>query len=123
MGLRRSSRPDVSMTSDEVRTFLSEPRTAVLTTIGRDGFPHSAGMWFVVDDDSIRMWTYAKSQKVQNLRRDPRAALLVEVGDDYSNLRGVLVRAEVELLEDHEAIAGIGRGLYDRYTRPRTGMA
>jgi len=34
--------------------------------------------------------TKAKSQKVQNLRRDPRITCLVEEGDSYDQLRGVV---------------------------------
>jgi hypothetical protein len=33
-----------------------------------------------VADGELRSWTYAKSQKVRNLERDPRATLLVETG-------------------------------------------
>jgi PPOX class probable F420-dependent enzyme len=110
------------MTREEVAAFLRVPRTATLSTLAADGGPHSAGMWFVAADDVIRMWTYAKSQKTVNLRRDPRAAFLVEDGDEYSQLRGVLARGRVEIVDDFESIATIGKELYARYTEPRTGL-
>jgi PPOX class probable F420-dependent enzyme len=109
------------MTSEEVDSFLARPVTGVLSTLGRDGGPHMAGMWFVAERDRIRMWTYAKSQKAVNLRRDPRAALLVEEGARYSELRGVLVRGRVELLDSFEDIRAIGVRLYELYTQPVTG--
>lgn len=109
------------MTHEEVETFLARPLTAVLSTLARDGGPHMAGMWFVADPDAIRMWTYAKSQKAVNLRRDPRAALLLEEGALYSELRGVLVRGPAELLESYEDVRAIGVRLYERYTQPVTG--
>lgn len=111
------------MTHAEVETFLSAPRTAVLSTLSSDGGPHSAGMWFAPLDGEIWMWTYAKSQKAVNLRRDPRAALLIEDGQSYLELRGVLVRGRVRLVSDLDALERIGRALYERYTRPRTGIA
>jgi nitroimidazol reductase NimA-like FMN-containing flavoprotein (pyridoxamine 5'-phosphate oxidase superfamily) len=62
-------------------------------------------MWFCVDPDgAIRMTTFRKSQKVANLRRDPRVALLVESGEEYQKLKGVVLYGEAELLEDPEVI-------------------
>lgn len=102
--------------------FLDEPRNAVLSTLGSDGMPHMAAMWFVLSEGVIRMWTYAKSQKAVNLRRDRRAAVLVEDGVSYDELKGVVIRGSVELVEGLDAIVSIGRALYMRYTLPRTGV-
>ena len=109
------------MTPEEVAYFLSRPLTAVLSTLARDGGPHSAGMWFAADGDALRMWTYAKSQKAVNLRRDARAAFLAEQGTAYDELRGVLVRGRAELVTDEEEVAAIGLRLYELYTQPSTG--
>jgi PPOX class probable F420-dependent enzyme len=117
-----SPRKDVSMTPAEIEEFLRTPRTAVLSSIAADGGPHSAGMWFVADGGAIRMWTYAKSQKAVNLRRDARAAFLVEEGNDYSDLRGVLVRGRVDIVTAFDDVVAIGKELYARYTEPRLGI-
>lgn len=69
------------------------------------------------------MWTYAKSQKALNLRRDPRCAFLVESGRDYATLRGVLIRGDARLVSDYSHIVAVGKGLYERYTLPVTGIA
>ena len=53
----------------------------VVSSLGPRGWPHSMPMWFLVRDGEIWVWTYAKSQKVRNLERDPRATLLIETGD------------------------------------------
>jgi PPOX class probable F420-dependent enzyme len=112
------------MSKEEILAFLDEPRSGVLSTTGKDGYPHSVGMWFAVDRDEIRMWAYAKSQKVANLRRDLRAALLVESGGmEYSAMKGVLVRGEKRLIDDRDSVVAIGRALYERYVGPRTGVA
>ncbi|MFN2525794.1 MAG: pyridoxamine 5'-phosphate oxidase family protein [Actinomycetota bacterium] len=117
-----SPRQDVSMSLEEVRHLLSLPLNAVLTTVGTKGYPHSTAMWFVAVDDDLLMWTYAKSQKAQNVKRDPRCAVLVEEGSAYNELRGVLVRGSVETITDYDAVAGIGELLYDKYTFPHTGL-
>jgi PPOX class probable F420-dependent enzyme len=104
------------MTNEEVETFLARPLTAVLSTLARDGGPHSAGMWFAAEPGALRMWTYAKSQKAVNLRRDPRAAFLAEEGVAYAELRGVLVRGRAELLTAFDDVVAIGIRLYELYT-------
>jgi PPOX class probable F420-dependent enzyme len=111
-----SPRRDVSMSPSETETFLRGERTAVLTTLDREGWPHSTAMWFVLPSEGLVMWTYAKSQKVLNLRRDARCAVLVEAGESYDSLRGVLVRARAVISEDYEAIREVGIRLYQRYT-------
>ena len=110
------------MTPDEIQGFLGEPRNAVLSTLERDGSPHAAAMWFVVEGGDILMWTYAKSQKAVNLGRDPRCALHVEDGLAYNELRGVLIQGRARLIDNFEGIVAIGKALYDRYTLPTTGL-
>lgn len=104
------------MSDVEVDAFLRESRTAVLVTLGPDGMPEPVGMWFVVDDEGV-VWmrTYAKSQKVINLQRDSRAALLVETGDSYAELRGVQLTGHIELSDDVERICEVLAGLMVKY--------
>jgi len=111
------------MTPVEVASFLRPARTAVLTTLDRAGWPHSTAMWFNPEDDRISMWTYAKSQKVKNVVRDPRTAFLVEEGVAYNELKGVLIRGRAQLVDTFDDVADVGRRLYERYTLPRTGLA
>ena len=117
-----SPRPDVSMSDEEITAFLQPARTGVLTTLDRDGWPHSTGMWFAPDEDRLLMWTYAKSQKARNAMRDPRCAFLLEDGVAYNELSGVLVRGTVRISDVFEEVADVGHRLYDRYTLPTTGL-
>jgi hypothetical protein len=73
-------------------------------------------MWFVVRDGEIWVWSYAKAQKVRNLERDPRATLLVETGFEYTELRGVQIEAEAEVVRDPERVLEFGKELTVRYT-------
>lgn len=121
-----SPRVDVSMSDDQIREFLEQPRTAVLSTNGRDGFPHAAAMWFSTTFDKtpgFQMWAYRKSQKIVNLRRDPRCAFMTEQGDSYDTLRGILARGHARLTDDEDEVYAIGVSLYERYTLPATGIA
>lgn len=109
-------RAAIAMTPDEIRSFLEAPRTAVLVTLAGDGMPEPVGMWYVLDGDGT-MWmrTYGKSQKVVNLRRDPRAAVLVEDGAGYDELVGVRLSGHVDLVDDVDRICEVFAGLMVRY--------
>ncbi len=103
-----SRRDQIQMTDSEISDFLRESRTIILVSNGKDGFPHPVPMWYAVDDDNtVYMTTFRKSQKILNLKRDPRVALLVESGDAYPELKSVLIYTEVELLDDVEATRDI----------------
>ena len=96
--------------------FLAEGRTVIAATNGRDGWPHLMPLWYVVREGELWSWTYAKSQKVRNLERDPRVTLQVESGEQYHELRGVMIRARAELHRDLETVAAFGADLFTRYT-------
>jgi len=93
------------MTDAEIRDFLRTQKTIILNSIGPTGVPHPMPMWFVADDDCVvSMATFRGTQKIVNLRRDPRVSLLVESGREYSKLKGVVIYGTAELSEDTEAI-------------------
>lgn len=105
------------MTGEEVAAFLAEGRKLQLATINPDGTPHLVTMFYGLDDKGrITFWTYAKSQKARNLARDPRVSCLVETGDDYNELRGVLVYGQVTTLDDPGDILSVGMQVARRMT-------
>jgi PPOX class probable F420-dependent enzyme len=110
-----NDRGRIAMQSAEVAAFLTESRTAILATTGPDGTPDPVPMWFVVEDDVLWMRTYAKSQKVRNLERHPRAAILVETGERYVELRGVQLTGEVEIVRDIDVICRVFADLMVKY--------
>jgi PPOX class probable F420-dependent enzyme len=110
-----SRREQIKMAPDEVAAFLSEQRVVVCATNGPQGWPHLMPLWYVVRGEEIWGWTYAKSQKVRNLERDPRATLQVEDGELYHELRGVMIEARTTVHRDIETVAGIGAELMGRY--------
>jgi nitroimidazol reductase NimA-like FMN-containing flavoprotein (pyridoxamine 5'-phosphate oxidase superfamily) len=50
------------------------------------------------------MTSYGKAQKVVNIRRNPKVALMIEAGDEYAELRGVMVRGRCEILDDEASV-------------------
>ena len=110
-----SRRAQIQLTDDEVLAFLDEQRVVTCATLGRDGWPHLMPLWYTVHDGTIWAWTYAKSQKVVNLRRDPRCTLQVEAGDRYDQLRGLMLKTEVRIHEDPDVVVALGIELAERY--------
>lgn len=111
-----SRRDQIELTEEEQRELIETERTVIVTSLGPRGWPHSMPMWFVPSDGEIRVWTYAKSQKVRNLERDDRATLLIETGYEYTELRGVMVEAEAEIVRDPELVLEFGKELTVRYS-------
>jgi PPOX class probable F420-dependent enzyme len=109
-----SVRERIKMSEAEQLAFLDEEKTVIVTSFGPRGWPHSMPMWFVVRDREVWMWTYRTSQKVKNVERDPRATLLVEAGETYDQLRGVMIEAEAEVVDDFDALLALGRELFAR---------
>jgi PPOX class probable F420-dependent enzyme len=111
-----SRRAQIQLGEAEAAALLEQERVAVVSSIGPRGWPHSMPLWFVARDGEIWIWTYAKSQKVRNLERDPRATVLVEAGEEYGELRGVMIEAEAELHRDPETVLGFAEELTLRYS-------
>jgi PPOX class probable F420-dependent enzyme len=111
-----SRRERIKLTDEEQRELIECERIAVVASNGPRGWPHVMPLWYVPREGEIWVWTYAKSQKVKNLERDPRATLLIETGTEYNELRGVQIEAEAELIRDVDRVVGFAKELTVRYS-------
>jgi PPOX class probable F420-dependent enzyme len=115
-----NQRAQITMTDDEVAAFVERSRTASMATLGPTGAPHVVAMWFAVLDGQIWFETKSRSQKAQNLRRDPRITCLIEDGLTYDTLRGVSLEGRGEIVEDPDLLWRVGVSVWERYTGPYT---
>ena len=113
-------RAQITMTDDEVVAYLESQRILNVATIGPSGHPHVVAMWYAVIDGAVRFWTFGKSQKILNLRRDPKITALVEAGETYDQLRGAELFGTGRIVEDKDGIVAIGAAVAQRYTGPVT---
>ena len=105
-----SRRDVIAMDADQIRAFLDAGRRIILVTNGPDGLPHPVPMNYGLDRDGrILITSFARSQKVRNLERDPRAALLVESGTTYEQLKAVIAWCHVEILRAPEQYLWVHR--------------
>ena len=94
------------MTLQEQLAFLQEHRTISLCTLDKDGYPHVVAMNYLAQHDRIYMATYRKSQKVVNIRRNPKVALFLESGG-FSRPRGLMIRGVCEIVEEPSEVLRI----------------
>ena len=90
----------IRMSDEEIWPFIESRKSLQVATLNKDGSVQLTTLWFAVVDGAIVFETFTKAQKVVNLKRDPRIAVLVEDGTTYNELRGVSINARAELVED-----------------------
>ena len=110
-----SRRDQIKMSAAEVEEFLAGRRTMNVATIGPSGHPHVVAMWYGFLGGQPAFWTFGRSQKVLNLRRNPKLSALVEDGDTYGQLRGVELVGTGRIVEDRDAIIELGLSVALRY--------
>ena len=116
-----SRRDQITMSDAEVRAFLEAGRDLQVASINADGTPHLVTMWYEIDGDDVCFWTYGKSQKVVNLRRDPRITVLVATGEVYEELKGVSITGHAEIEDDIDDVLPFGLKLFTRYWKMDVG--
>src|SRR5580693_9446208 len=124
-----SRREQIRMSEAEAAAFLAEERTVTCATSGPRGWPHLMPLWYVLRDPPagesssptprLWAWTYAVSQKVRNIEREPKATLQVEAGEEYQLLRGLMLECDVVVHRDPEVVKALGHDIFARYAAPR----
>ena len=110
-----NQRGQVVMSHDEIVEFLHQQRSSTVATYGAQGQIHLVGMWYAVRESTIWIETKSKSQKVVNLRRDPRMSFLVEAGHTYDQLRGVAMEGTGVVIEDPDVVWDVCVDIFERY--------
>jgi PPOX class probable F420-dependent enzyme len=118
MGHGVKQRDLIKMTPPEVDEFLKGRHTMSLCSINHDGTIHAAAMWYGFLEGAVGFETKTKSQKVQNLRRNPTITCLVEDGLSYEELRGVELVGRAEIIDDPERMWELGVSVFERYNAP-----
>lgn len=113
-------RSQIVMTDDEITEFVARSRTGTMATVGADAQPHLVAMWYGVIDGEIWVETKVKSQKVVNIRRNPRISFMIEDGMTYDSLRGVSFEGTAEIHDDPDTIFAVGVSVWERYNGPYT---
>lgn len=106
----------IRMSDEEIWQFVAQSRNLQVATLNRDGSVQLTTLWFAVVDGAIVFETFTKSQKIVNLRRDPRIAVLVEDGTTYDQLRGVSINGRAELIDDPSEVVRYAEAIVAKNT-------
>jgi nitroimidazol reductase NimA-like FMN-containing flavoprotein (pyridoxamine 5'-phosphate oxidase superfamily) len=97
-------RRQIQLSHVEREAFLAANRKAALATLDSEGYPHLVAMTYGVKGGVFYMTSYAKAQKVLNIQRNPKVALMIEAGGAYADLKGVMVRGLCDIIEGEDAV-------------------
>ena len=101
-----------------IQRFLATKEIAVLATVQPDGAPLAMPMWFLHDPGTMTMISVADTQKVRNLRRDPRVCVVVEsAGADGGDARGVTIQGCAQFLPDGPERLALAERFHAKYPR------
>ena len=115
-----NQRAQITMTPEEIATFIEQSRTCTMATVGPAGTPHLVAMWYAVVDGQIWFETKGRSQKVVNLRRNPAITVSIESGLTYDALKGVSIEGQGVIVDDPDALWKVGVSVFERYNGPYT---
>src|SRR5581483_1598601 len=99
-----------ALSREEWHAFLdSRPGWIVLTTLGRDGYPHSVPIGYFRLGDEVYMGCRADTQKLKNIDRDPRVSLLLESGRTMADIKGVMIQGDAAVLTEPADLLRLSR--------------
>lgn len=102
---KTDTRKLIRMTPGETTAMLEGTPNLAIATLDRDGYPHLVAMSFALEaNGNIVMTSFGKAQKVLNLQRNPRVAVMVEHGLAYDKIKGVMIRGRAEIVQDTNAV-------------------
>ena len=110
-----NKRTSITMTEAEIAAYLDTQTILNIASIGPTGHPHLVAMWYEVMDGKVTFWTFGKSQKIVNLRRNNKITGLIESGDAYEELKGLEIVGTATIIEDYDKILAIGRAVGLKY--------
>jgi nitroimidazol reductase NimA-like FMN-containing flavoprotein (pyridoxamine 5'-phosphate oxidase superfamily) len=109
------ARLDLSLTAEELETYLREQRTVRVATVGPDGIPHVVPLWFVWLGGAMFLNSTLGNPTVENVLREGQAAGVVDDGEAYDVLRGAVVTGAAERADDDPRLPEVERAWSEKY--------
>jgi PPOX class probable F420-dependent enzyme len=102
------------LADDLVREILEARLIANLATFNPDGSIHLVGMWFLWDGEAVLSPTHHRTRKAKNIRRDPRATLMIDDSRGGFDLRGVTLVCDSDIVDPPESLE-LNRRIHLKY--------
>lgn len=106
---------DLKMSKNEIERFLQIGRVLRMATLNKDGSPHIAPIWYLYEKSNIYIETSPDSIKVQNVRRDPRVAVCIDIGQNYYDIKNVVLKCRAEIVSDKQLRRSVKEKIMVKY--------
>ena len=98
------------LSDEQIEAYLdSRPAWAVLSTIDKDGFPHSVPLGYFRLGRDIVMGVRDGTRKVANVERNPKVSVLLEDGSSMSDIRGVMFQGDARIVRERAEALQLSR--------------
>jgi PPOX class probable F420-dependent enzyme len=108
------------MGQDESWSFIRNHYKMMLSTVDKRGFPQVTPIWYVVDGKRIYFRAQPYKKKIKNILNKPQVCGVVESGEKYSELRGVMIQGFARIVDtDKQLRKQVFAMLAEKYERLR----
>jgi nitroimidazol reductase NimA-like FMN-containing flavoprotein (pyridoxamine 5'-phosphate oxidase superfamily) len=86
---------------EQIEAYLdSRPSWAILSTIDKDGFPHTVPLGYFRLGGDIIMGVRDGTRKVANVESNPNVSILLEDGSSMADIRGVMFQGHALIVRE-----------------------
>lgn len=108
-------RSQLRLTPQELNELLTGERTLRAATVSADGWPHVVPLWFVWHDGAIFVNNLKRSKRTRDIEAGSRVALCVDTGEQYAELRGVVLYGRFEPADDDPSLEQVRATFATKY--------
>jgi len=108
-------RGQLRLTHEELDELMTSERTLRAATVGDDGSPHLAPLWFVWHDGAVWVNNLRRSRRSRHIGAGSKTALCVDTGHQYGELRGTVLYGSFAEATDDPRLDEVRRRFADKY--------
>lgn len=98
------------LTDDEITALLdSRPGWAILTTIDKDGFPHTVPLGYFRRGGDVVMGVRDGTHKVANIEHNQNVSVMLESGSTMADIRGVMFQGHARIVREADETLELAR--------------
>jgi len=87
-----------SLYDDQMRELLKQPVIVRITTINKEGYPHTVPIWFMLDGDDLIVFTERTTAKAKQVMANPKGS--IAIGGDPIGSPCLLIEGDYEIEDD-----------------------
>ena len=95
----RNGEHGMSMTTEEINTFLSQANNAIVGVNRAKGAPQLTVVWYAWDGKNFYFSTTKGRAKYLNIQRDPSISIIV---DDFASHKYIAAYGQAEIIEQNQ---------------------